>query len=264
MESGSDVHRFPPSLPYFQPRRSSIGRFVLRRIYLGPYCLRCLSRARAPPVASFTFSVCGGGHFHPSLFFSENFSMPPAAALVITFGSLPMSDDQTNAMSVFDHHLSDFLTQTGLFSISAIEPEHGFLLFLHNVMGIVDVQTFVYSYTHFASAVGGTRPTPERFLHFFEMHGTEFKFIDTISGENVARAKDRIVARIMRLLEPFSLFLLVLLRKAGMRSLFLLPRRRRWKRFTRRSMVKTFHRPSCLAVTFWESSTGQSCPGTLC
>ena len=42
---------------------------------------------------------------------------------------------------------------------------------------------------------------PERFLHFFEMHGTEFKFIDTISGENVARAKDRIVARIMRLLE---------------------------------------------------------------
>ena len=33
------------------------------------------------------------------------------------------------------------------------------------------------------------------------MHGTEFKFIDTISGENVARAKDRIVARIMRLLE---------------------------------------------------------------
>ena len=66
------------------------------------------------------------------------------------------------------------------------------MLFLHNVMGIVDVQTFVYSYTHFASAVGGTRPTPERFLHFFEMHGTEFKFIDTISGENVARAKDRI------------------------------------------------------------------------
>ena len=48
---------------------------------------------------------------------------------------------------------ADFLTQTGLFSISAIEPEHGFLLFLHNVMGIVDVQTFVYSYTHFASAV---------------------------------------------------------------------------------------------------------------
>ena len=60
--------------------------------------------------------------------------MPPVAALVISFGSLPMSDAQTNAMSVFDHHLGDYLTQTGLFSISAIEPEHGFLLFLHNVI----------------------------------------------------------------------------------------------------------------------------------
>ena len=152
MESGSDVHRFPPSLPCFQLRRSSTGRFVLRRIYLGPYV------------------VCREPALHRSL------RLPSQSA-------------------------ADFLTQTGLFSISAIEPEHGFLLFLHNVMGIVDVQTFVYSYTHFASAVGGTRPTPERFLHFFEMHGTEFKFIDTISGENVARAKDRIVARIMRLLE---------------------------------------------------------------
>ena len=127
--------------------------------------------------------------------------MPPVAALVISFGSLPMSDAQTNAMSVFDHHLGDYLTQTGLFSISAIEPEHGFLLFLHNVLGIVDVNTFVYSYTHFAAAVGGTRPTPERFLDFFEMHGTEFKIVDAISGDNVGRAKDRIVARIMRLLD---------------------------------------------------------------
>ena len=154
--------------------------------------------ADEPPPLRLPSQSAAAGTFILRCSSQENFSMPSAAALVITFGSLPMSDDQTNAMSAFDHTLSDFLTQTGLFDISAIEPGHGFLLFLHNVMGIVDVQTFVYSYTHFASAVGGTRPPPERFLDFFEMHGTEFKIVDAISGENVPRAKDRIVARIMR------------------------------------------------------------------
>ena len=104
-------------------------------------------------------------------------------------------------MDVFDHRFSDLLSQTGLFRISALEPAHGFLLFLHNVMNITDVQSFVYSYTHFAAAVGGTKPAPQKFTDFFEMHGTEFAIAGTIDGGHVPLAKDRIVARIMRLLD---------------------------------------------------------------
>lgn len=125
--------------------------------------------------------------------------MPPA--LVVTFGPLPLSDDETTVMERFDHRFGDLLSQTALFRVSALEPKHGLLLFLHDVMGVTDVQSFVYSYTHFANAVGGTRPPPEKFLDFFEMHGAEFSIASSIGGGQVALAKDRIVARIMRLLD---------------------------------------------------------------
>ena len=42
---------------------------------------------------------------------------------------------------------------------------------------------------------------PIKFLSFFGMHGTEFKIIDAITGSNVDLAKERIVSRIMRLLD---------------------------------------------------------------
>ena len=59
----------------------------------------------------------------------------------------------------------------------------------------------LYIRTHFAAAASGTKPTPEKFLSFFGMHGTEFKIIDAITGSNVDLAKERIVSRIMRLLD---------------------------------------------------------------
>ena len=76
--------------------------------------------------------------------------------------------------------------------MSAIEPEHGILLFLHQVMGVTDVRSF-------AGAVHGNMPRAQKLLDYFEMHGTEFALKATIPGDQVDSVKDRIVSRMMQL-----------------------------------------------------------------
>ena len=119
--------------------------------------------------------------------------------VVVVFGKMPIEDAATNALANFDNHLADLLMQVGLFSVSAIEPEHGILLFLHQVMGVTDVRSFVYSSSAFAGAVHGNVPLPQKYLDYFEMHGTEFALKATIPGDQADNVKDRIVSRMMQL-----------------------------------------------------------------
>ena len=112
--------------------------------------------------------------------------------VVVVFGKMPIEDAATNALANFDNHLADLLMQVGLFSVSAIEPEHGILLFLHQVMGVTDVRSF-------AGAVHGNMPRAQKLLDYFEMHGTEFALKATIPGDQVDSVKDRIVSRMMQL-----------------------------------------------------------------
>ena len=92
---------------------------------------------------------------------------------------------------------------------------------------------------------------PIKFLSFFGMHGTEFEIIDGITGSNVDLAKERIVSRIMRLLDLAVESLgSGLQRTAEKTSPFLPPRRSRWRRFIPKSVAKTLYCLSFPARSF--------------